>query len=604
MSKLSPLSRAEFPRLERLGFLADGETLALTEGGNVHWMCLPYMDGPSVFSGLLGGRGRFHVGPVGVNSPAAQRNIADALVAETEWRTPEGGRLTVTEALVRTPHGARRTLVRLIKCTRGEVPAGAVLEPVFDYGRETAQWEVHLCEGQRLEFVARSHDGIELRGTTDLDDSIEFEGGQVKAARTLSEGDGAYIAITWGDHQLPQSYTEAESLVKDTIDYWRDRIASGRVPDHPFGADMARSALILMGLCSDRYGSIAAAGTTSLPETPGGIRNWDYRFVWGRDGAMSAIALHRLGFTEVADSLVKFFASLPEEDVQIMYGLNGRTRLTEVILGHLPGYEGASPVRIGNGAYDQVQNDIWGQLLELIYQTQRDKLTAETWRLVVRLADGALKAWGSRDRGFWEVRGEPQYFTSSQLYLWVALDRGSRLAAIRGNREQARAWAETAEEIRKAILDGVREDGVFTAVPGRDALDASCLLIPLLGFLPPDDWRVRATVHAVAEGLAHKGGLLRYDTNEFGDGLPGEEMAFVITSFWLVQSYVAIGELTLAEELYHRTVAYTGSLGLLAEEVDPDTGRHWGNTPQAFSHLGLIDAALALIKAGVQVGGR
>ena len=604
MSHKSPTRKTRYPKLEQLGFLADRETICLVEGGEVDWLCLPTMDGPSVFSGLLGGRGHFRVGPKGVGTPAAQRNVTDALAVETEWRTPQGGRLVVTDTLVRTPDGARQTLVRLFKCTRGEVHAEADLEPVFDYGRETAMWEtIDLGTGGHVEAVTRSVEGIVLTLSTDLNSTIDFDGGRFKAGRTLTKGDGAYIALTWGDHQPPRTYGEAESLVEDTVGYWQDLVAGSLVPDHPFGPDIARSALALLGLCH-RSGFIAAAGTTSLPEEPGGIRNWDYRYAWARDAAMTAMSLHRLGFHQAPDDLVQAFVGLPEQDVQIMYGLRGRTRLTEMTLGHLPGYEGAKPVRIGNGAFDQVQNDVWGQLMELIYQTQRDRLTSETWRFVVRLVNGALKAREVPDQGIWEVRGAPRHFTSSRLYLWLVFDRGSKLAAIRGDRKAEREWAQTAAEIREEILGGVSDQGVFTAAPDLDALDASCLLIPILGLLPPDDPRVRATVHAVAQKLDHKGLLLRYDTAEFGDGLPGDEMAFVITAFWLVQAYVAIDELKLAEELYHRVVSYMGDLGLMAEEVDPDTGRHWGNTPQAFSHLGLIDAALALINAGVQVGGR
>ncbi|WP_344592393.1 glycoside hydrolase family 15 protein [Actinomadura vinacea] len=578
--------RCRFPGIESLGFVSDGETNFLAKDGDIVWMCLPEMDGPSVFSGLLGGKGHFRVGPTGEATPVA-RNISDSLGIETEWRTPQGGRVVVTDVLVTgRGGGARQTLVRLIRCTKGKVQVEADLEPVFDYGRESVTWEGS---------VARSRDGLELRRATDLN-RPSTKGGRVRARRTLTEGDAAYIALAWGDHEPPRSFMEAEAQVRDTIGSWRGWLASGRIPQFRFGHDIARSALVLKGLCP-LSGLPAAAGTTSLPETPGGIRNWDYRYFWCRDGAMTALALFRLGFREVADGLVRFLEGLPEQDIQIMYGLRGRTRLEEKVLEHLPGYEGAAPVRTGNGAYTQRQNDLWGQLLELIHRTQWDRLTSRTWRLVIRLVDGALKARGVPDRGIWEIRGAPRIFTMSNVYLWVALDRGSKLAEIRGDRGRAREWARTAREMKEEILRGVGERGVFTAAAGDDALDASCLLIPTLGFLPGDDPRVRATVHAVASGLTRNGMLLRYDTERFGDGLPGEEMAFVITGFWLAGAYLRIGERRLAEDWYHKMVRHIGPLGLLAEEIDPVTGRQWGNTPQAFSHLGAIDAGLDLFEA-------
>ncbi|MGC4954201.1 glycoside hydrolase family 15 protein [Actinomadura citrea] len=589
MFKSPQHTRSGFPRIEALGYVSDGETCLLAEGGDIHWMCLREMDGPSVFSGLLGGKGHFFVGINDGARPAEEQNVPRSLGIETTWRTPEGGCLVVTDVLAMVPGaGARQTLVRLVRCTQGKVQVTADLEMVFDYGREPAEWK---------QSVARSRDGLEVRLATDLLRRRSFDGDQLKERRTLHAGEGAFISLAWGDYAPPQNYLEAKLLVKETAEYWRAWLDSGEIPEeHEFGNHLVRSALVLRGLCNPS-GAIAAAATTSLPEDPGGVRNWDYRFFWGRDGAMTAMALFRLGFREPADRLVRFLAGLPEADVQIMYGLRGQTRLVEETLSHLTGYEGAAPVHIGNGAYNQVQNDIWGQLLELIWQTQQDRLTARTWQLVVRLVQGAIKASGEPDRGIWEVRGVPRRFTSSELYLWVALDRGSKIAKARGADEQARDWAKAAQEIYKEILAGVGSDGIFTAAPGDPELDASCLLIPLLGFLPGNDWRVRATVRAIARKLEFKGLLLRYDAKKFGDGLPGEEMAFVITAFWLVRTYVAIGDHESAEALYRKVTGYIGRLGLLAEEIDPDTGRHWGNTPQAFSHLGLVDAALDLIEA-------
>jgi GH15 family glucan-1,4-alpha-glucosidase len=592
MFKSPQHTRGGFPRLEALGYVSDGETCFLAAGGDIHWMCLPEMDGPSVISGLLGGAGHFFVGLNDGARPVDEDNVSRSHGIETEWETPEGeNRLVVTDVLVMAPgSGARQILVRLIRCTKGQVQVTADFELHADYGREPLKFR---------KSVARSRDGLEVRLSNDLR-RRPFDGTRYKERRTLRAGEGAFISLAWGDNAPPKNFAEAERLVKETVGYWRAQVDSGDIPEeHEFRDDIVRSALVLLGLCNPD-GGIAAAATTSLPETPGGVRNWDYRYLWGRDGAMTAMALFNYGFREPADRLVRFLENLPEANVQIMYGLRGRTQLVEERLLHLPGYEGAAPVNIGNGAWNQRQNDIWGQLLELIYQTKRGRrLATRTWRLVVRLVDGVYKALEEPDCGIWEVRGMARRFTSSQVYLWVALDRASKLAKDQGADEQAREWAKTAQEIRKEILEGVGEDGVFTAAAGDSELDASCLLIPLLGFLPGDDWRVRKTVHAIAEGLAYKGLLLRYNAEEYGDGLPGEEMAFVITAFWLVEAYVAIGERELAEALFRRVTGYIGRLGLLAEEVDPDPEgwRHWGNTPQAFSHLGLLNAAKALIEA-------
>lgn len=589
MFKSPQHTRSGFPRIEALGYVSDGETCLLAEGGDIHWMCLPEMDGPSVFSGLLGGAGHFFVGLNDGARPVTERNVPRSLGIETKWETPEGGELVVTDVLAMVPgSGARQTLVRLIRCTKGQVQVTADLELVFDYGREPGKFE---------KSVARSRDGLEVRLANDLR-RRSFDGTRFKERRTLRKGEGAFISLAWGDHAPPQNYLEAELLVKETAAYWRAWLDSGEIPEHEFGDHITRSALVLRGLCNPS-GAIAAAATTSLPETPGGVRNWDYRYCWVRDSVWIALALYGFGFHEPADRLLRFFEGLPEADLQIMYGLRGQTRLVEETLSHLTGYEGAAPVRIGNGAYDQLQNDLCGQLLELIYQTRRGPLTARTWRLVVRLINGTRKALEEPDCGIWEIRGVPRRFTSSRVYLWLALDRGSKLAWERQAYSEAEDWGNAAKDLHQEIQRGVGEDGVFTAAAGDSALDASCLLIPMLGFLPGDDWRVRKTVHAIAEGLEYKGLLLRYDTEQYGDGLPGEEMAFVITACWLVEAYVAIGEYELAEALFRKIIGYIGRLGLLAEEIDPDpeNWRQWANTPQGFSHLGLLKAAKALIEA-------
>ena len=343
-----------------------------------------------------------------------------------------------------------------------------------------------------------------------------------------------------------------------------------------------------------------AAPTTSLPETPGGERNWDYRFSWIRDSTFSLWALHTLGFDQEARDFMRFILGICRKDprLQIMYGIGGEKELTESTLDHLEGYGGASPVRIGNGAYDQRQNDVWGALLDSIYlheKALRGSGTPADRELIRQQVEAAIEAWPHPDQGIWESRGEPQHYVSSKLMIWVAVDRGARLARGAGFDELADEWEKTADEIREEILERGVRDGVFRQHYETDALDASTLLIPLLRFLPPDDPRVCATVDAIAEQLTQHGLVLRYKVEETDDGLSGEEGTFLICSFWLVSALSEIGEPARARELCERLLEAAGWLDLYAEELEADSGRHLGNFPQAFTHLALINAVSHVI---------
>jgi GH15 family glucan-1,4-alpha-glucosidase len=346
-----------------------------------------------------------------------------------------------------------------------------------------------------------------------------------------------------------------------------------------------------------------AAATTSLPETPGGERNWDYRYAWIRDSTFMLWGLYTLGFDEEANDFFYFIrdvASKTDGEMQIMYGIGGEETLTEEMLLHLDGYEHAQPVRVGNGAYAQKQHDVWGALLDSIYlhTKSRDGLAESTWDILRKQVDHAIAAWREPDRGIWEVRGEPQHFTSSKVMCWVACDRGARLARLREDHERSERWQLEADLIHADICEhGIDERGVFTQHYDTAALDASCLLIPLVRFLPPDDERVVATVNAIAEELTLNGLVQRYKVEETDDGLAGEEGTFAICSFWLVSALAEIGDHDRARALCEKMLGFASSLNLYAEEIDARSGRHLGNFPQAFTHLALINAVMHVIRA-------
>ena len=411
------------------------------------------------------------------------------------------------------------------------------------------------------------------------------------------------------DADRHRTTTEAAASDLDaTVAFWRDWLATGTFPDHPWRPYIERSALTLKGLSYAPTGAIMAASTTSLPETPGGARNWDYRFTWIRDTGFMLRALYRLGFNWealeyfafVLDSVTQGNADKPFE-LQIMYGIGGERDLTERTLDHLSGYDGARPVRVGNGAWDQHQNDVWGMLLDGVDQHFKQGaggIVHPTWEGLAALVNQALSHSGDADQGIWEIRGEPQHFTASAVLCWVAADRGANLALRRGDAERAEGWRKGADALKADILvQGVGKDGRFRQAYENDDLDASLLLIPLMGFLPPDDERVRATVLAIADELTEDGLVLRYKVDSTDTGFEGKEGTFTICSWWLVSALAMIGEIDRARGLCKKLLSFSGPLDLYAEEIDVASGEHLGNFPQAFTHLALIDAVSELIEA-------
>ncbi len=595
----------QFPRIGSYGFLSDCETGALmAANGSIEWMCLPRFDSPSIFGALLdrtAGAMRFapneHV-------PVARRYEPGTNVIETTWAT-ETGWVIVRDALlvnaVRTHDGrnrleAERMLVRWAHCPEGRAEIELVCDALPDYGRGAVDWDLDSELGVATAVV----DGVPLRFQADMD--LELDDGRIWGVRDLDTDQNAFCALTWSDEaRLPGHAGEAARQVYETGQAWRRWLERGKFPDHRWRGELQRSALTLKGLMYAPSGGMVAALTTSLPESPGGERNWDYRYTWIRDATFTLWGLHVLGLDDEARDFMDFVERVTADGdghLQIMYGIGGEKDLTESTLDHLDGYIDSKPVRIGNAAYSQRQNDVYGALLDSIYIHSRalGGVSDGLWKIACRQVEAAMDIWEQPDQGIWEARGEPKHYLSSKLMCWVALDRGTRLAKARGERERAASWGAEAERIKQDILDrGVSDDGIFRQHYDTDELDASTLLIPLVRFLPSDDDRVVKTVLAIADGLTDMGLVLRYRTEQTDDGLHGAEGTFSICSFWLVSALAEIGEHDRAAHLCEHLLIMGGALDLYAEEIEPHTGRQLGNFPQAFTHLALINAVSQVI---------
>jgi GH15 family glucan-1,4-alpha-glucosidase len=615
--------RSAFPPIADYAFLSDCEANCLiAPNGSVEWMCLPRPDSASVFGAMLDrAAGTFRLAPYGVQVPAARRYLPGSLMLETTWQTRTGW-IIVRDALVmgpwhnrdersrthkRTPtdYDAEHILLRTVKCVSGTVELSLSCEPAFGYGATGAKWE---WDGPAYgEAVAHGEEGSpELRLTTNV--RLGIEGRTAQARTRMVEGDNMFVALSWSPLPPPRTFDEAADKMWRTSECWRQWITIGEFPDHPWRKYLQRSALTLKGLTYAPTGALLAAATTSLPETPGGERNWDYRYAWVRDSTFALWGLYTLGLDREANDFFYFVADackglngqVDEHELQVMYGIGGERDLEEFTLDHLTGYEDARPVRVGNAAYRQNQHDVWGAFLDSVYlhARSRDQLPETLWPLLKKQVEKAVEHWREPDRGIWEVRGEPKHFTSSKLMCWVALDRGAKLARLHDEPEYAATWQRVADEIHDDVCaNGIDERGVFTQAYGTKNLDASILLMPLLRFLPPDDKRIRDTVLAIADELTRDGLVLRYLTDETDDGLAGEEGTFTICSFWLVSALVEIGELARARRLCERLLSFASPLNLYAEEIDPHTGRHLGNFPQAFTHLAQINAVVHVIRA-------
>ena len=610
-----------FPPIADYAFLSDCENNCLVApDGSIEWLSLPRPDSPSVFGALLDRTaGTFRFGPGNALVPDHRRYVPGTMVLETTWHTPTGW-LVVNDMFVVRPvsdEGRRAgyqrvprvgagvgTILRTATCISGKVDVAAMCLPMFDYGSAPSSWSYDTDSYHSM--VVRQPDGdVSLR----LHSSFQL--GEIAARAyvrsVLHEGESGFISLTWAG-QAPTSQQEADADLASTVSFWRDWLSTGTFPDHPWRPYLERSALTLKGLSYAPTGAIMAASTTGLPETPGGARNWDYRYTWIRDTGFTLRALYRLGYDWEA---LEYFAFIleavrgkdikkPFAELQIMYGIGGERDLTEKTIDHLSGWRDSKPVRIGNGAWNQHQNDVWGMLVDAVdshLHRSAEQIIPAVWEGLAGFVDDAIKHAGDVDQGIWEIRGEPQHFTESAVMCWLAADRGADLARERGDSGRATRWQKAADEIKAEILDkGVDERGRFRQAYENDELDASLLLLPIMGFLPPDDDRIRATVLAIADELTEDGLVLRYKVDSTDTGFAGREGTFTICSWWLVSALAMIGETDRARALCKKLLSYAGPLNLYAEEIDTTTGEHLGNFPQAFTHLALIEAVSQLIE--------
>ncbi len=615
---------ANFPPIADYAFLSDCEnTCLVAPTGAVEWMCVPQPHDSSIFGALLDrSAGTFRLSPADQAVPAHRQYVPGTMVLNTTWQSANGW-LAVHDFLAvghwyhqgervaryqRVPGDfeARHLLIRVATCLLGTVDVVLDCEPTFDYGREDAVWQYTRSDYGAVATVNDGAPRLQLSG----DMRFGIEGRVVRSRRRLVEGESVYVAMGWSDEALPASRAEVDAYLAETSRFWRGWLDGGRFPDHPWREHLQRSALTLKGLSYAPTGALLAAPTTSLPEFVGGSRNWDYRFTWVRDAAFALRALRSLGFDTEADDFLSFLSDALDSDsarfgtrqnLRVLYPVSGEPPVDEVELDHLLGYAGSRPVRVGNAAHDQLQLDILGAIVDCVFEhtRTRDSLSERSWRIVVQVVEEALRRWREPDRGIWEMRGEPQHFVYSKVMCWVAVDRGARLAVLRGEHERARRWFEEARVIHEDVCaNGVDERGVFTQTYGSTALDASALDLVLVDFLPADDPRIRATVMAIDAELTDGAFVYRYVSESTDDGLVGEpEGTFTVCSFWLVSALVSIGKLDLARGHYERLVGAASPLGLFAEEIDSPTGRQLGNFPQGLTHLAMINATLRLIRA-------
>jgi GH15 family glucan-1,4-alpha-glucosidase len=587
-------------------FLGDCHTGALvTSDGSVDWLCLPRLDDGSYFGRLLDrDRGGWcAITPTDPGGHTSRRYLDGTLVLETEMAVA-GGRVRVTDCLTMRPGGARRPyrqLLRVVDGLDGAVDLRVQVVPRFDYG-QVRPW---IRRAGRAWQALGGDDGLVIEGDVplvpsglhDLVAEVRVAAGQ----RLRLSLRNVRPEVLDGSGSRPPGPAELDRRLEQTVAWWRGWSARGARlgPDQ---AALMRSATVLKALTQATTGAIAAAATTSLPEAPGGPRNWDYRASWVRDSVFALRSLAELGYTAEADGFRRFVqrsAAGSAQELQIMYGLGGERRLNEQVLGDLEGYGGARPVRVGNAAARQHQHDVYGELLDLTWDWHRQghSPNADDWRFLVELVDEAARRWKTPDRGIWELRGRPRHLVHSKVMCWVALDRGLRLAAEVGFPAPVRRWASTRAAIRAAVEGhGYDPDrGVFTQTFDRPELDAALLLLPSTGFVTWDDLRMRRTVDAVRRDLETDGLLLRYQTP---DGLEGTEGAFVACTFWLAECLARQGRAADARAVFAAASATANNLGLFAEEFDQATGTLLGNFPQALTHLSHIAAAVALEQAG------
>ena len=595
------MAATESTPIEEYALLGDTETAALvSRAGSIDWLCLPRFDSPACFAALLGtpDHGRWLLGP---KEPARSRRryVDGSFVLETVHETDTGA-VRVTELM--PVNDGRADIVRSVTGLRGLVTMQHEWVVRFDYG-EVRPWVSHN-PGHRMDTdvitAVAGPDMLVLRGTRlpRARDGRHVDEFAVRMGETFT------FSTTWfpSYDEIPPPL-DIDSRIRETLEVSQDWAARCTY-EGPHRDLVVRSLLTLRAMTHSRFGGIVAAPTTSLPEDFGGERNWDYRYCWLRDASLTLEALLASGYVAEArlwrNWLLRAVAGDPE-DLQIMYAINGSRRLPERTLNHLPGYAGSSPVRIGNAAVDQRQTDVLGEVMVALYEARRQglELSREAWSMQRALVGELAEHWDQPDNGLWEIRGPLRHFTHSRVMVWAAFDRAVRTVEEQGLEGPVERWRELRERVRQEVLaKGFdSERNTFTQHYDTDQVDASLLLIPLIGFLPPDDPRVLGTIAAVEEDLMHDGFLLRYRTETGVDGIAGNEHPFLACSFWLVSAYAVCGQVDKASRLMGRLVGLFNDVGLLSEEYDPANDRMVGNFPQAFSHLAFIGAAHALAAA-------
>ncbi len=578
-------------RIEDYALLSDSRSAALvSKAGSIDWLCFPRFDSGACFASLLGSQdnGHWSLGPATVGQ--VERSYqARSLVLETIHTTATGV-VAVIDALV--PVGDAHRLVRRVEGRSGTVAMRSETRVRFDYG-SIIPW-VTRTDGA-VSAVA-GPEALMLRTPIEL----HGEGLATVGDFTVRAGDRVSFELTWHEsHVAPPPPIDVNDALEATLDWWTDW--SSRLSyDGAYRDDVHQSLTVLKGLSHARTGSFVAAPTTSLPEWIGGSRNWDYRYCWLRDATFTLLALLKGGCVEDArawrDWLVRAVAGDPSK-LQIMYGLAGERRLPELELPWLGGFEGSRPVRVGNGAADQVQLDVFGEVMDAMHQARAHGMAPEenAWRVQEAMMEWLEGNWQGPDEGIWEVRGGRDQFTHSKVMAWVAFDRAVKAVEQHGLGGDAGKWRRLRDQVHAEVCANAVDDrGVFTQSYGEHALDASTLMIPLVGFLPANDPRVVATVEAIQRELTTDGLVMRYQIDDSGDGVGGEEGAFLLCSFWLVDCLALMGRSDQANSFYQRLLGLRNDVGLLAEEYDPVVGQQLGNFPQAFSHIAIASSAMNL----------
>ncbi|WP_406426196.1 glycoside hydrolase family 15 protein [Streptomyces sp. NBC_01589] len=597
-------------RIEDYALIGDMQTAALVcRDGTADWLCLPRFDSHAVFAGLLGTEehGFWRLGPAhadGSEPPSADRRRyrGDSLILESEWDTPRG---TVRVTDFMPPRDSAPQLIRIVEGISGRVPMRCELRMRFSYGR-VIPW-VHRVDGRTVAVAGPDSVWLDTPADTFGENLTTY------SDFTVAPGDRIEFTLSWQpSHREPPALPDPESALEATEDFWREWVEQCTYHG-PYREAVVRSLITLKALTYAPTGGIVAAPTTSLPEDIGGSRNWDYRYTWLRDAAITLSSLLRTGYREEARAwrewLLRAVAGDPE-NLQIMYGIAGERELGEAELDWLPGYENSGPVRVGNGAANQLQLDVYGEIVEALHLAHMTGLTRNDYAmgLQLKLIEYLEDHWDEPDEGIWEVRGPRRHFVHSKVMAWVAVDRTIKLIESGDTDGPLERWRELRDDIHRDVCENGydKERNTFTQSYGSKELDASLLLIPQMGFLPPDDKRVIGTIEAIQRELSTEDGfVLRYPTSGETagvDGLEGDEGAFLACSFWLADDLAMIGRVDEARQLFERLLSLRNDLGLLAEEWDSRLQRQVGNFPQAFSHVPLIDTALRLTASGAYVG--